>query len=78
MKKAWVPNGSKEYNRIFKFRASENVSVTAWLQLSLVFVTKTKYEKNFLKNHILPSLPKLASTHDRIEMLYECYNKSCN
>lgn len=64
MKRAEVPDGSREYNQICKFRAWENICMTAWIKLLLLFATETEYEKNLLKNYIMsPSLPKLPSIH---------------
>lgn len=61
MQRAEVPDGSREYNRICKFRAWENIFVTAWAKWLLVFATETI---NLLQNYIMPpSLPKFPSIH---------------
>lgn len=71
MERAEVPDGSREYNRICKFRAWENIFVTAWVKELLVFATETEYGKNLWQNYIIPpSLPKLPSVH---MIGYGCY-----
>lgn len=61
MQRAEVPDGSREYNRVCKFRAWENIFVTAWAKWLLVFATETI---NLLQNYIMPpSLPKFPSIH---------------